>query len=710
MATKLKFPIRYKILAVLSVVVVAAVAVYLYLAAKLFYEDKTVLIYELNENTVRTLSADVAADLRRVVDKLRLVATLSVRETGKKTRSEPREFFADAFSADDELVKVAVLTAEGPGKPPARTFFKIWPEYLENYKKDSAYLDRVRDLVPVPFEKVLAQGLWVRNATLEGENNPPLMTVAIAIETTDPTSPRRVVYADVRLDRMLEAIGMGGIAVATVVDSEMRVLASTDHAAVQRSLDLSNDPLARLATTSKVRSEVKRFDVGGKSYLGSYHQTGLAGVNVVSRVETGQAFAAAERLIRKSLVFALLVVTTAFLVALFFSHHLTKPIRTLLEATQRIARGDFNQLVKVTSHDELATLAASFNLMTTDLKLSREQIEEYSRDLEKKVKDRTARLEASNIAIKEAQEALVRTTRLASVGEVAGRAAHEVLNPLTNVTARLEKMQLLGLKPDTDDARLLGEIVAAWNKDFNEGGRENLLKSLSQPSTAQQGKTLLEEDLENLMLIAADLSKRMTERASDIEFVLKEAGRINRIVNGMRQLTRVSGDRRVLDLSKVVDELMATMADILEKNRIAISAQYAEVSHEILADRDELIQVLSNLVRNSMQAIQEARRQSKPVGEPARIWFVTERVAKESGARILLRVCDNGPGIPEENFSQVFEASFTTKSVEDGTGLGLSIARRFIRALDGEIIVEKSVPGVETVFLIDLPEHVEAKV
>ena len=104
----------------------------------------------------------------------------------------------------------------------------------------------------------------------------------------------------------------------------------------------------------------------------------------------------------------------------------------------------FHEPVRVNSRDEMALLATSFNKMTVDLRSSRAEIEEYSRTLEKKVADRTAKLEAQNVAIRETQEALVRTTRLASVGEVAGRAAHEVLNPLTNIMARLEKIRLQG--------------------------------------------------------------------------------------------------------------------------------------------------------------------------------------------------------------------------------------------------------------------------
>jgi signal transduction histidine kinase len=699
MARGLKFPIRYKILAVLSLVVMAAVAVYLYLASKLFYEDKTELVYELNQNNVRTMASDLRADILRTLDKLNVIgALLSAGGEGEKAIDA-------AFAGEEELVKVAVLEEANAGAKPQPVFSKTFPAYLGAYGKDPAYLDRVRSEIPIPFDRLRGtNSLWVRNSTLAGENTPPLMTVALAVGSEGST--RRVLYADVRLDRILEAFPQRGIAQLIAVDSDGHVLAHSDQTRVVGSPMVESTPLLAMARSSQVRSEVHRFEFGGSSYLGSFFQTGLASVLVLSAVETGEAFAAAERLIRKSVIFAAVVVTAAFLVALFFSHSLTAPISRMLEATQWIARGDFTRFIHVTSHDELATLAASFNSMTADLKSSREQIEEYSRDLEKKVQDRTARLEAQNVAIKEAQEALVRTTRLASVGEVAGRAAHEVLNPLTNVTARLEKMQTTLAKGDREDLGLLAEIVGAWNKELAEKGPAALIDSLSAPSKVHPDKALLHEDVTNLKAIADDLAKRIGERKSDLEFLLREAGRISKIVNGMRQLTRVSGNRRPVEIHRLLDETIATMADVLRKNKIATETRYCAGNPTVLADRDELIQVFSNLMRNSMQAIRESISAGARAAEvPHKIWFATETVKHGDRRLVYIRACDNGPGIAAENMQRVFEPSFTTKSVEDGTGLGLSIARRFIRAYEGEIIVEKSVPGVETTFLIELPEN-----
>jgi signal transduction histidine kinase len=197
---------------------------------------------------------------------------------------------------------------------------------------------------------------------------------------------------------------------------------------------------------------------------------------------------------------------------------------------------------------------------------------------------------------------------------------------------------------------------------------------------------------------------RQTHCRDDIEFLLKEANRISKIVNGMRKLTRVSGRRKVIEMNALLSEALATMEDGLRKRKITSKLNLCPENPQILADRDELLQVFTNLIHNSMQAIDDAQRIGKLVGQPPMVWLDTNIVESKNQMRVLVRICDNGPGMPEDIFQKIFDAGFTTKSAEEGTGLGLSICRRFIRAFEGDIIVEKSIPGVQTTFLIDIPE------
>src|SRR6185312_3719778 len=167
----------------------------------------------------------------------------------------------------------------------------------------------------------------------------------------------------------------------------------------------------------------------------------------------------------RSLIFALIVITTAFLAAVMLSRSLTQPLAVLVDRMDLVSQGDLSTQIHLKTHDETAILAESFNKMIGDLKTSHDQLQEINRDLDLKVKDRTRQLEEQHHVVKEAQEALLRTTRLASAGEIAGKAAHEVLNPLTSLLTRVGIMERKIKNEMVPQLSVLKEIKQAWDKD-----------------------------------------------------------------------------------------------------------------------------------------------------------------------------------------------------------------------------------------------------
>jgi len=80
------------------------------------------------------------------------------------------------------------------------------------------------------------------------------------------------------------------------------------------------------------------------------------------------------------------------------------------------------------------------------------------------------------------------------------------------------------------------------------------------------------------------------------------------------------------------------------------------------------------------------------------LWITAERVDDS----IIVKLRDNGPGIPEETVGKIFEPFFTTKAVGEGTGLGLSIVHGIVERHGGDIRVESQI-GVGTTFIVELP-------
>jgi signal transduction histidine kinase len=120
------------------------------------------------------------------------------------------------------------------------------------------------------------------------------------------------------------------------------------------------------------------------------------------------------------------------------------------------------------------------------------------------------------------------------------------------------------------------------------------------------------------------------------------------------------------------------------------------------ADDNEIQQVLLNLLFNAADALQGR--------EGAIIKVVTGNQSTsqdDGGGRILIKVSDNGVGIPRENLERVFDPFFTTKAAGAGVGLGLSLCQRMILANHGTVRIDSEV-GKGTEVTISLPAHQEA--
>src|SRR6185312_3302359 len=172
------------------------------------------------------------------------------------------------------------------------------------------------------------------------------------------------------------------------------------------------------------------------------------------------------------------------------------------------------------------------------------QLQEINKDLDLKVKDRTRQLEEQHHVVKEAQEALLRTTRLASAGEIAGKAAHEVLNPLTSLLTRVGIMERKIKNEMVPQLSVLKEIKQAWDKDYQAGGFEKMLQVWQGASTVNAGQTLWQEDLSNIEGVAGTLKEQLLTLSGDSEFLAREGPRINKIINGMRKLSVVHSDKK----------------------------------------------------------------------------------------------------------------------------------------------------------------------
>jgi len=174
----------------------------------------------------------------------------------------------------------------------------------------------------------------------------------------------------------------------------------------------------------------------------------------------------------------------------------------------------------------------------------------------------------------------------------------------------------------------------------------------------------------------------------------EEVSRLKALVNDLLDLSKIEAGRIELQFDKVpVRELFARVHDVfkgqLAKSQVKLSSEIPEDLPSVRADANKITWVLTNLISNALRY----------VGEGGHIHCKAVRM----GNQVHLSVRDDGPGIPLEYQTKIFQKFVQIKGLETGgTGLGLAICREIVRAHGGTIWVESSV-GEGSVFTFTLP-------
>ncbi|HJU40184.1 MAG TPA: ATP-binding protein [Tahibacter sp.] len=263
--------------------------------------------------------------------------------------------------------------------------------------------------------------------------------------------------------------------------------------------------------------------------------------------------------------------------------------------------------------------------------------------------------------LKGAQEQLIQSEKLASIGQLAAGVAHEINNPIGYVHSNLGTL--------ADYSRHLLTLIGAY---------DDALRAPSAAATDEIAELRRRFDID---FVVGDLPALLSESREGIE-------RVRKIVQDLKDFSRSDrGDGWVhADLHRGLDSTLNIVW-----NEIKYKGQIVKSFGELPAVEclpSELNQVFMNILMNAAQAI----------GEQGIITISTGT----DGSHVWVAIGDDGEGIPEANLSRIFDPFFTTKPVGKGTGLGLAISYGIVTKHNGRIDVT-STPGQGSMFRIVLP-------
>jgi signal transduction histidine kinase len=277
--------------------------------------------------------------------------------------------------------------------------------------------------------------------------------------------------------------------------------------------------------------------------------------------------------------------------------------------------------------------------------------------------DQNEELNASLESIKQMQNKLVQSEKMASLGVLSAGIAHEINNPINFVYAGINSL----LRDFEDIEPVINEVS---NIDIdNDDLKEKLIKIQK-----------LKKDYYFDEAIEA-----IPEIINDIRI---GADRTTEIVKGLRNFSRF--DKKISEPLNVNEGLDTSLLLLKNryKNHVEIIKDYGVDLPDLLCFPGKINQAFLNIISNAVDAIQES----------GKIWLKTRKINNE----INISIKDSGTGIPDKILGKLFDPFFTTKPVGEGTGLGLSITYGIIKDHHGKIDVV-SEPGSGSEFIITLP-------
>jgi nitrogen fixation/metabolism regulation signal transduction histidine kinase len=402
--------------------------------------------------------------------------------------------------------------------------------------------------------------------------------------------------------------------------------------------------------------------------------------------------------------------------AFFFARRLMAPVQSLVAGTRAVAQGDFDTRLPSGKRDEIGFLIDSFNDMIERLDTARSE----ARRSEAQVENERASLEAILARLSTGVIALEKNLTVRTANEAAGEILHmdfssgegaqiehlaegnAVAEQFLDVLRghldknKFEWREQIILKSKSGRRVLVCACTALPGSYRSRGGLvvvfddiTELLKAQRDAAWGEVARRLAHEiknPLTPIQLSAERLRRKYLGEAAlpSPEFLERATHTIVQQVEAMRDMVNAFSEyARAPEMNPTDIDLNLLIRQVAElyvgqKNQPELELDLEEGLPDISVDAVRIRQVLHNVIRNALEALDDQ--------EDGRVIVATRLIKTDSVELIETTVDDNGPGLPPESMEEIFDPYVTTKA--KGTGLGLAIVRKLVEEHGGEVAID----------------------
>ena len=416
-------------------------------------------------------------------------------------------------------------------------------------------------------------------------------------------------------------------------------------------------------------------------------------------------------LIMEALLFGLVI---SILLSFLLSKTMVTPIQRLTEGAMRVAERDFSRKIEVSSRDEIGVLTDTFNDMAGQLQ-----------DTLRQVENERNKLDTLFLHMTDGVVAFSLEGKVIHSNPAAARMLHQSIGPDTGyqqLFGAIAPLEQVLQAPDHLEGEqrvqesVLQVLLAPFDRGREGGGVLAVLHDVTEERKNQEMQrefvANVSHELRTPLTNIRSYAETLTERAGNISpetekkflgVILGESDRMTHIVQDLLTLSRLDSGRSELKLARfsfgaAVQDLYNAVYMEARRHNHTLELKLEEELPEIVADRERVLQVMMNIVSNSIKYTPDGGHITISAGRRAdRVWMVVD---------------DDGIGIPKEDRARIFERFYRVDKARSrqsgGTGLGLSIAKELVDRHQGTLTLEdKEGPGlaVRLELRIGGPEH-----
>ena len=345
--------IRLKLVFIISMIIILSISSIIYIATFFFRNDNELRIKEKNLEITELIASKTRADISNLIRSAKLAAISLAQGTviNLADKSEIKEL--NDLSNEEGFIAIYIYIMEG-GRP--TIFQKSYnPIFLTEKNWNKSVLDKAVNKDLKNYTASYKGKTVVLNSSI---NKEPLIAVSYPYKMDEASG---FIIALAKMDSILSSFKSSGITDNFMLTQEGIVLAHSKKEDVYNKTSFKELPIYEKIQDSPINNGQIKFENSNKEvFLASFKKLGLGNLTVVTSVPEEKAMEEVNNIQRRNFYLMIIILNVSILIVFIYSKSLTKPILSLVEASKKIERGEFQLDIKETSGDEIGVLTRSF--------------------------------------------------------------------------------------------------------------------------------------------------------------------------------------------------------------------------------------------------------------------------------------------------------------------------------------------------------------